>query len=52
MQIKKELRKKIKAKRKNLEKKAQSDEFIRVNLICSYFYLESKQVLFYAGIDD
>ena len=52
MQIKKELRKELKAKRKNLEKKAQSDEFIRENLICSDLYLESKQVLFYAGLDD
>ena len=52
MQIKKELRKKLKAKRKNLEKKAQSDEFIRENLICSDLYLESKHVLFYAGLDD
>lgn len=52
MQIKKELRKELKSKRKNLEKKAQSDEFIRENLICSDLYLESKQVLFYAGLDD
>lgn len=52
MQIKKELRKELKAKRKNIEKKAQSDEFIRENLICSDLYLEAKQVLFYAALDD
>lgn len=52
MQIKKELRKELKAKRKNIEKKQQSDEFIRENLICSDLYLDAKQVLLYAHLDD
>lgn len=52
MQIKKELRKELKLKRKNIEKKAQNDEFIRENLICSDLYLDAKQVLFYAALDD
>ena len=52
MQIKNELRKKLKSKRKNIEKKAQSDEFIRENLICSDLYLEAGQVLFYAALED
>ncbi len=52
MQIKKELRKELKAKRKNIEKKQQSDESIRENLICSDLYLEAKQVLLYAHLDD
>ena len=52
MQIKNKLRKELKFKRKNIEKKAQSDEFIRENLICSDLYLEAKQVLFYAALDD
>ncbi|MDE5964888.1 MAG: hypothetical protein K2G65_05725, partial [Eubacterium sp.] len=52
MQIKRELRKELKSKRKNIEKKAQNDEFIRENLICSDLYLDAKQVLFYASLDD
>lgn len=52
MQIKREFRKELKSKRKNIEKKAQNDEFIRENLICSDLYLDAKQVLFYASLDD
>lgn len=52
MQIKKELRKNLKAKRRNIEKKQLSDEFIRENLICSDLYLDAQQILFYACLDD
>lgn len=52
MQIKKELRKELKLKRKNVDKKLQSDAFIRENLICSDLYLDAKQVLFYSCLDD
>lgn len=52
MQIKKELRKELRLKRKSIVEKQQCDEFIRENLICSDLYLESKQVLFYACLDD
>lgn len=52
MQIKKELRKTLREKRKNMDKKLQKDEFIRENLICSDLYLDAKQVLFYACLDD
>ena len=51
MPIKSELRKQLKAKRNNIDKKAEKDFSIRENLICSDFYLDAKQVLFYACID-
>lgn len=40
------------AKRKNIEKKSEKDETIRENLICSDLYLNAKQVLFYAPLND
>lgn len=51
MQIKSELRKTLKAKRINIEKKADKDDFIRENLICSDLYLDAKTVLFYCAIE-
>ena len=52
MQIKKELRKELKKKRKLIDKKDEKDSFIRENLICSDFYLDAQKVLFYAALDD
>lgn len=52
MQIKSELRKELLLKRKNVDKKSQKDESICENLICSDVYLDAKQVLFYAALDD
>lgn len=52
MQIKNELRKELKKKRKLIDKKSEKDAFIRENLICSDFYLDTKTVLLYAALDD
>lgn len=52
MQIKSELRKELKKKRKLIDRKNEKDAFIRENLICSDFYLDAKTVLFYAALDD
>lgn len=46
------LRKSLIEKRKNIEKKSEKDEFIRENLICNDLYLNAKQILFYASLDD
>lgn len=51
MQIKSQLRKELKAKRSNIDKKTEKDEFIRENLICSDIYLGAETVLFYCAID-
>lgn len=51
MQIKSQLRKELKQKRKNIDKKSEKDEFIRENLICSNYYLNADTVLFYCAID-
>lgn len=52
MQIKNELRKELKKKRKEIDKKNDKDAFIRENLICSDFYLETNTILLYAALDD
>lgn len=52
MQLKSELRKELKAKRKVIDKKLEKDEQIRENLICSDIYLNARQILFYASLDD
>lgn len=52
MQIKNELRKTLKKKRKQIYKKNDKDAFIRENLICSDFYLDANIILFYAALDD
>ncbi|MCM1114733.1 MAG: 5-formyltetrahydrofolate cyclo-ligase [Clostridium sp.] len=52
MQIKSELRKELKLKRKNIDQKADKDLNICENLICSDLYLNAEQVLFYAALED
>lgn len=49
---KESLRKSILSKRKNIENKGEKDELIRENLICNDLYLNAKQVLFYAPLND
>lgn len=51
MQIKSELRKALKAKRAAVDKKAEKDDFIRENLMCSDLYLDAKTILFYCAVD-
>lgn len=52
MQIKGELRKELKKKRKLIDKKNEKDADIKENLICSDLYLDAKTVLFYAALED
>lgn len=52
MQIKKELRKELRKKRKLIDKKSEKDAYIRENLICSDLYLDAETILFYAALDD
>lgn len=49
---KESLRKSILSKRRNIENKGEKDELIRENLICNDLYLNAKQVLFYAPLND
>lgn len=52
MQIKKELRIKLKQKRKNISDKALQDKMICDNLLACSAYIDAKAVLFYAALDD
>lgn len=52
MQIKKELRKKLRQERKNIECKADLDSRICENLIKSSMYKNAGTILFYAALDE
>ena len=52
MQIKNELRKELSEKRRCIISKSHRDNIICQNLMCSDLYLNAKQVLLYAALDD
>lgn len=52
MSVKKEFRKELIAKRKELTNKEKADVMIRDDLVCSDMYLMADKVLFYAALDD